>query len=382
MEQEHGNLSRDSDSLPFPFLFIEPGPEIPIRARSLDLMEKVAQISGRMHPTGARDKILVVNSIGTRDVHAEEIVGELACRGVPVFFLDGASFSLACRLSIELGASGQSPGVLELPAGDLAIDEIKSVWFRGPGFTTCDTTGRASDGAGFVNRETEAAFFGLCGVLGHAFWVNHPNAVFAAQDKLAQLKLAQSIGLLIPRTLVTNDPKRARDFFESCGGDVIIKTFRRLAFTRADEDYFILTNRLPPGHLVQIERVRNAPCLFQEYVPKEIELRVTVIGRRVFAAEIHSQSSPVSRDDYRRYDLANTPYYPHALPAAVESACLRMLERYGLAFGAIDMIRRPDGAYVFLEINANAQFLWIQDLTGMPLRESLADLLIRGSSEG
>jgi hypothetical protein len=381
MNKDRHTLPPDSDAPPFPFLFIEPEPEPPIRARSLDLMEKVAHISGRMHPTGVRDKILVVNSIGTRDVHAEEIVAELACRGALVFFLDGSSFARACRLSIELEKPGQPPGLLELPAGDLALDEVKSVWFRGPGFAPGDTPGRRSGSAGFVNRETEAAFLGLCGVLDHAFWVNHPNAVYAAQDKLAQLRLAQSLGLSIPRTLVTNDPQRARDFFESCSGEMIIKTFRRLAFYRRGQEYYILTNRVRRAHLDQLERVRYTPCLFQEYVPKEFELRVTVIGRRVFAAEIHSQRSPVSRDDYRRYDLANTPYYPHVLPPAVEAACLGILDHYGLAFGAMDMIRRPDGAYVFLEINANAQFLWIQDLTGMPLRETLADLLLQGCND-
>lgn len=365
--------------LPFPMLFVEPEPELALHSPSMDIMERVAQISGRAHPTGSRDKILVLHSIGMRDVHAEEIVAELAHHGEPVYSFHTDAFLRACRLSIELDQPGQLSGLLELPAGDLALDEVKSVWFRGPEITLGDVPGQIGDHAEFVRRETEAALFGLLGVLDQAFWVNHPNAVRAAEDKLAQLRLAQSFGLIIPRTLVTNDPQRALDFYESCGGDVIIKTFRRLAFSEAGLERLILTNRVRREHLDQIERVRHAPCLFQEYVPKEIELRVTMIGRRVFAAEIHSQLSLISRDDYRRYDFAHTPYYPHTLPPAVEVACLQILQHYGLAFGAIDMIRRPDGAYVFLEINANAQFLWVQDLIGMPMREALADMLIRGS---
>ena len=60
---------------------------------------------------------------------------------------------------------------------------------------------------------------------------------------------------------------------------------------------------------------------------------------------------------------------------------MKILSDYGLAYAAIDMIRRPDGTYVFLEINANAQFLWIQDLTGMPIRQALAEMLMRGAIE-
>lgn len=379
MGLEDRNSPQDSDSLPFPYHFIEPEPEVLVRSPSFDLMERVAKISGRMHPTGKRDKILVINSLGKRDVQAEEIVAELALHGAPVYFLDTSAFSHTGRLAIELGKPGQSPGLLELPAGELALGEVKAVWFRGPDIALGDTPGQISDSESFIKRETSAALFGLFGMLEDAFWVNRPVAVYAAQDKLAQLKLAESLGWLIPRTLVTNDPKRVSEFFEACGGEMILKTFRRLAYSSADQETLILTNRVLREHLDQIERVRHVPCLFQEYVPKEIELRVTVVGRRVFAAEIHSQESSISRDDYRRYDFAHTPYLPHSLPPDLEAACLGVLEHYGLAYGAIDLIRRPDGAYVFLEINANAQLLWIQDLTGMPLRETLAELLMRGS---
>ena len=367
--------------LPFPMLFIEPEPEPAVQSKPFDMMEKVAQISGPARPTGSRDKILVLHSLDGRDVHAEEIVAELARHAAPVYFFHTEDFLRACRLSIELDPSDRLSGLLELPTGDLALDEVKSVWFRGPEIALGDLPGLAGDRGEFITRETESALFGLLGVLHQAFWVNHPDAVRRAEDKLAQLRVAQSSGLIIPRTLVTNVPQRALDFYAMCKGEVIIKTFRRLAFYQSGLERLILTNRVQREHLDQIERVRHTPCLFQEYVPKEIELRVTMIGRRVFAAEIHSQRSPISRDDYRRYDLAHTPYYPHSLPPAVEAACLQVLQHYGLAFGAIDMIRRPDGAYVFLEINANAQFLWVQDLTGMPMREALADLLIQGSAE-
>jgi glutathione synthase/RimK-type ligase-like ATP-grasp enzyme len=378
MPMENPELSNDS-GLPFPMLFVEPESEPPIRLPTLDPMELVARISGKTRPTGKRDKILVLHSIGIRDVHAVELVAELARRGAPVYYFHTDAFLRACRLSIMLGPSGRPHGLLEMPTGDLALDEVKSVWFRGPGIALSDPPGQTGESADFVRRETEAALFGLLGVLDQAFWVNRPDAVHAAEDKLAQLVLAQALGLLIPRTLVSNDPERVRDFFESCGGEVIIKTFRRLAFHQNGQERLILTNRVQREHLAHIERVRHAPCLFQEYVPKDVELRVTVIGKRIFAAEIHSQQSPISRDDYRRYDFAHTPYYPHTLPPAIEAACLRLLDRYGLAFAALDLIRRPDGAYVFIEINANAQFLWVQDLTGLPMREALADMLIRGA---
>ncbi|MEV4245300.1 hypothetical protein AB0J63_18065 [Streptosporangium canum] len=50
----------------------------------------------------------------------------------------------------------------------------------------------------------------------------------------------------------------------------------------------------------------------------------------------------------------------------------------GLTYGAIDLILTPDGRYVFLEINPNGQFLWIEDATGLPIGAAIGDLLMSG----
>ena len=40
------------------------------------------------------------------------------------------------------------------------------------------------------------------------------------------------------------------------------------------------------------------------------------------------------------------------------------------------MIVTPDGRYVFLEINPNGQWLWIQDETGLPIADALCTTLM------
>jgi glutathione synthase/RimK-type ligase-like ATP-grasp enzyme len=116
--------------------------------------------------------------------------------------------------------------------------------------------------------------------------------------------------------------------------------------------------------------------LFQAYVPKRSELRVTVVGERVFAAEIGSQATHHTRHDWRRYDMAHTPHTPHALPEPVARAAVALVRALGLVYGAIDLVLTPDGDYVFLEINPNGQYLWIEHLTGLPITAAIADHLI------
>ncbi|NJR75066.1 MAG: hypothetical protein HC773_18390 [Scytonema sp. CRU_2_7] len=121
------------------------------------------------------------------------------------------------------------------------------------------------------------------------------------------------------------------------------------------------------------------PNDFQAYIPKRLELRITVVGQQVFAAEIHSQETNHTRYDWRRYDHHKTPYFPHELPPEVEQRCVQLVEKLGLCYGAIDMILTPDGRYVFLEINPNGQYLWIELATGLPISDAICDLLISGS---
>ena len=121
--------------------------------------------------------------------------------------------------------------------------------------------------------------------------------------------------------------------------------------------------------------------IFQAYVPKRVELRITVVGQQVFAAEIHSQHTHHTRHDWRRYDLDETPHFPHALPPDVAQRCLRLVQALGLCYGAIDMVLTPDDRYVFLEINPNGQYLWIEQLTGLPITDALCDLLMAGAQD-
>ena len=54
-----------------------------------------------------------------------------------------------------------------------------------------------------------------------------------------------------------------------------------------------------------------------------------------------------------------------------------MLEHYGLYFGAFDFIvSKKDKEYVFLEINPNGQWLWLEQLGGSKISKTLAEYLV------
>jgi hypothetical protein len=120
----------------------------------------------------------------------------------------------------------------------------------------------------------------------------------------------------------------------------------------------------------------ECPVIVQEYVPKKLELRVTVVGDQIFPCAIHSQDSHLeNRSDWRN-DVYDCRHESYALPPCVEAKCFELVRRLGVHFGCIDLIVTPDDEYVFLEINPNGQWRWVQELTGMPIAEAIAELLI------
>jgi hypothetical protein len=53
------------------------------------------------------------------------------------------------------------------------------------------------------------------------------------------------------------------------------------------------------------------------------------------------------------------------------------MDRLGLVYGAIDLRRTPEGEHVFLEVNTAGEFLFVQERTGLPIAEAVADWLAR-----
>lgn len=329
--------------------------------------------------------ILIVSERLEPNVNAVEAI--LKARHAPYARFNTEDFPLTASLAIR-GVRETPSGSLRISGQEVALKDITAVWYRrrgpfqlGSGFTPSEQE--------FIRGECGAALRGFWNLL-ECFWVNNPLRQRAASDKLLQLKMARWVGLDTPATLVTNEPQEVKAFYEQCGKRVCFKVLGSACLeeweTTPEGDRklarykFIYTNLLREQDFEKFETLRYTPAIFQEYVPKQFELRITVVGRTIFPAEIHSQKAPGERTqvDWRHYDLEHTPHKPHALPAPIAQKLLNLMDTLGLAFGCVDMIVTPDGRYVFLEINPAGQYMWIEGLVGFPITQTLAEMLIRG----
>ncbi len=310
--------------------------------------------------------ILVISS--DRDLHAQAVLAGLARVGARATLLDLSHFPARARLSIGYKPSGEQDfRIRDGAGGEIALAECRTIWWRRPQPFALHAEITDPAYRAFALSESHEAFAGLWLAV-DAFWVNHPLRDEAAAHKVYQLKVARDVGLATPLTLVTNDPDEARAMAQALGPDrMIYKAFS------ATEQHWRETRLLKADERALLDNVRFAPLIFQEYVPAEVDLRVTMVGKDVFAAAIHSQETSYAVDF--RMDMAAGRVEAFALPDRVAEALHALMDRLGLVYGAIDMRLTPDDEFVFLEINPAGQWLFIEERTGQPITQTFVRLL-------
>ena len=237
----------------------------------------------------------------------------------------------------------------------------------------------------FYQGEWSVFLTGLFLSLQHCFWMNPYPQNMLLEEKAFQLKVAQQLGFHVPKTFLTTSLDEAYHYFESTDKKIIYKPLSQTMWEKKEKDdtkpacYAIYTTVIDKNDLLDSKDVHATPNIFQTYVEKKIELRITCVGKAVMACEIHSQDSKISSQDWRRYDIGNTRYKKHTLPQDIEQLCLKLLDTLKLTYGCIDMIVTPDDEYVFLELNPNGQYGWIEGLTGLPITENIARMLMARS---
>jgi glutathione synthase/RimK-type ligase-like ATP-grasp enzyme len=130
------------------------------------------------------------------------------------------------------------------------------------------------------------------------------------------------------------------------------------------------------------ETVPLCPHLLQSEIDKRFDVRVTVVGSKHFACRIYSQDYSETEVDFRRSSATGRRLRHEiiSLPDAVAKACTTLVEMLGLRFGAIDLVEDDDG-FVFLEINPNGQWAWIEQVTGAPIAHEIAELLLQKAAD-
>jgi len=307
------------------------------------------------------------------DDTADLVMDALSDRRVPVTRLDTADFPTSVSLAARPDLI-DSPDWLDIRGEQVNLTSVSSVYRRHP------ARFRFPEGMSGPERRFAMAesVRGLGGVLAaHRWrWLDHPGVVADAMYKPRQLRVASECDLRVPPSLVTNQGEQARKFAAEVGGQLVYKSLSSGVVTEQDELRIIYTTRLSIDDLGKDTDASIALCpvLLQWWVPKDFDVRVTVVGERCFAVAVHAGSSETRVDWRRRYDELS--YEVCSTPETVRFRIMTYLRRFALTFGAFDFSVTPDGEWWFLECNPAGQWGWIVEETGLPIAEAIADELV------
>jgi MvdD family ATP-grasp ribosomal peptide maturase len=305
----------------------------------------------------------------------DSVIKAIKERGGQAFRFDTDRFPTEVRLIAEYLKGTERLQLISAEA-ELDMRSVTAIWHRrleigGRIPISIDPQLRMAS-IGESNRTVKGMLDSL-----RAFRMDPEPVIRRAENKQAQLQVARELGMETPKTLITNDPEAVRAFYRECEGKIVTKMLSSFAVYEEGVEKVVFTNPVSREDLADLTGLALCPMTFQEQLPKALELRTTVVGDRVFTASIDSQVSPLAQHDWRKDGAALLKNWERfELPGSLERQILRLMDHFGLNYGALDFILTPDGRYVFLEVNPAGEFFWLEDHPGLPISASIADVLL------
>jgi glutathione synthase/RimK-type ligase-like ATP-grasp enzyme len=310
--------------------------------------------------------ILIVTVAG--DLHALVIQRALRMGGYSNCFIvecdrvaqrEALSFGLNCEIADRL---------LTSEGRHVSVADASIIWFRTMRLhQLLDNEVDSPDARVIVDNDCRGGLMGLLLTQFRGKWISTPEATQRASDKTLQLDVALRCGFRVPKTLITQSVDDLKRFWEDCGQRVIAKTLV------GAPGPFLETTLIDDLRSLDRESVEAAPTMFQEYVPGTAHLRINTFGSRSYAALIESPQV-----DWRTN--LNVPISAVDVEPSIHTRIQSVLRALDLEMGVVDIKLTPAGEPVWLEVNPQGQFLFLDALTSLRVADNFAAFLLEQQS--
>ncbi|MBN3873630.1 MvdD family ATP-grasp ribosomal peptide maturase [Nostoc sp. JL33] len=302
------------------------------------------------------------------------VIQAIEAQGGKAFRFDTDRFPTEVQLDVYY--AGSERVTLSVDDQTLDLSEVSAVWYRriAIGSKIPDSMDRQMRQASI--QESRVTIQGMIASI-QGFHLDPLPNIRRAENKQLQLQVARKLGLDTPRTLTTNNPQAVKQFAQECKQGMITKMLSSFAiYDQQGWEKVVFTNPISSEDLDNLDGLRFCPMTFQEKIPKALELRTIIVGRRVLTAAVDSQALDQARYDWRKQGIALLDAWElYTLPQDVEEKLLKLMAEFGLNYGAIDIILTPDGRHIFLEVNPVGEFFWLERCPGLPISQAIAQVL-------
>lgn len=302
------------------------------------------------------------------DFTTDLVAAELADQEIP-FCRINLEDLLRDRISLSL-----PDGVLKIESAEanylIIPSQVSGVYFRGPCWVRSHTKADIEP-LRITSRLQGWAFLrSILWDVPKKNWLDHPDNVYHAEHKILQLTLASRCGFSIPDTVVTNHSDRLD--IQLGSAPYAAKGLETILFETPDGgEGFMYTE--PLSHkAAKSMSLDGIPLQFQNFIEPKLDIRVTVVGEKHYAASIMVDDQPVSGDWRKHKD--NVRYENFSLPESVRNSIKTLMSELGLGYGAIDLALKGDEFY-FLEVNPTGEWAWLSEALSWPIAKDIVSRL-------
>jgi glutathione synthase/RimK-type ligase-like ATP-grasp enzyme len=327
--------------------------------------------------------ILIITN--KEDAHPTPVIAQLKAENASVFRLNTEALLTDYEFCWRNHSKESGFWIRNIQTGlELQSSEITSVWDRRPEAPSAPAFQNTPE----INRHNLKEACGFLQFLRYAikdiYSIGSIVNDRVAASKMLQLQTAQKVGFVTPDTCFSNR-KEAILEWAAPHEYVVLKSIENDCVwdDAAGLEYVFYTQKIKSDRLAGSsgEMFSQTVSYLQNYIEKAFELRITVVGEKVFTCKLDSQ--PLDEDkgkiDWRQGYEHGLKHEVYELPQAIADRCVLFLQQLGLHFGCFDFIVTPGGDFVFLECNSNGQWLWIEDATGLEISKAIAAALIKSN---
>jgi len=317
------------------------------------------------------DILIITNK---SDYTADFLIKQLHEREIQFFRLNTEDFPIKYSTSISLANDNFS---IELKSANKNIDinQIKGIWYRRPQKPHFSKLGLSDYDEEFATRESSEFLLNLWNVLLDKRWVSNPNSLRIAERKAYQLQKAIKSGFDVPITSFSNDPEHVLNLYNKLDKHVIVKPISHGDFSNGKAAIFTI-DLSDCSSIPDFEQASLSPFIIQEKVDKISDIRTVAIGHNIFSFEITKDGSTIV--DWRTIIPSRLEYKVIITPKLIQERILSFMNDLNISFGAFDFAYTKTKEWIFLEVNPNGQWAWLEQITGIKISETLINFLISG----
>jgi glutathione synthase/RimK-type ligase-like ATP-grasp enzyme len=264
--------------------------------------------------------------------------------------------------------------VITVEGEDIDASDIKGIWLRriwSPKLPDdLDPEYRA-----YCANESSTHFNNYLDTLDKTCWMDNPSDVYKAQNKLYQMEEAVKENILMPETLVSNNPERITRFFNKVNGNMIAKMQTVLSVSMSGNGPEFRTSKIEESDIEGLDSVRYSPMIFQEEITKKAEYRVIYVDGKFYCGRIDNDTVASDSPDIK--SNRSVEWNNGTLPADLQAKICRMMSNMNLSFGAIDIVETNDGEFVYLEVNPVGEWGMLEMYLDLPISKAIAETIDR-----